>query len=465
MAPFERALFRLKLTKNSQKKKQNPKGQAGINQLGGVFVNGRPLPLHIRQRIIELALIGVRPCDISRQLLVSHGCVSKILTRFYQTGSIRPGSTGGSKPKQVTTPQVVKRIIELKCQSPTLFAWEIRDLLRRERQQQAHAQSSFVIPSISSINRILRTHQPAESGPSGAAAASSSSREQQSQHHHEQTATTSRGPESSTSQQQQQHNLAASQLGGGGESGAGQRQRHSAEQSRHQIEANFGGQQLQLAAEFERARRQRHLQQLPACSSLQMAALFNAAAAAAMLQQQHSQHLQLLQADDPRRAPPPSAHSATCAANPLARATENSPLLAATSQRDSIALSSKTTTTTTSTLTAAGPKKSSSYLINDILELAVSSSASPANQQKQQQQQQRQRARADLARGHLFGLEVPSSTSERGPAPGELALQTEADDTEEEEGQEAPLLVCHDLRHRRSESTNELDELIDVIHD
>lgn len=131
-------------------------GQAGINQLGGIFVNGRPLPLHVRQRIIELALIGVRPCDISRQLLVSHGCVSKILTRFYQTGSIRPGSIGGSKPKQVTTPQVVKRIIEIKSQSPTSFAWEIRDLLRRERQQQ---QSSIVIPSISSINRILRTHQ------------------------------------------------------------------------------------------------------------------------------------------------------------------------------------------------------------------------------------------------------------------------------------------------------------------
>jgi len=107
-------------------------GQAGINQLGGLFVNGRPLPLHVRQRIIELALVGVRPCDISRQLLVSHGCVSKILTRFYETGSIKPGSIGGSKPKHVTTPAVVNRILRLKQENPALFAWEIRDLLRRE---------------------------------------------------------------------------------------------------------------------------------------------------------------------------------------------------------------------------------------------------------------------------------------------------------------------------------------------
>ena len=74
-------------------------GQAGVNQLGGVFVNGRPLPDYVRRRIVELAMMGVRPCDISRQLLVSHGCVSKILTRFYETGSVKPGSIGGTKPK------------------------------------------------------------------------------------------------------------------------------------------------------------------------------------------------------------------------------------------------------------------------------------------------------------------------------------------------------------------------------
>lgn len=35
-----------------------------MNQLGGSFKNGRPLPEEIRKRIVDLAHFGVRPCDI-----------------------------------------------------------------------------------------------------------------------------------------------------------------------------------------------------------------------------------------------------------------------------------------------------------------------------------------------------------------------------------------------------------------
>lgn len=92
-----------------------------MNQLGGVFINGRPLPHHVRVKIIQMANAGVkylysflflleifrvgnkdpkndqtiqplfRPCQISRQLQVSHGAVSKILNRFAETGSVLPG--------------------------------------------------------------------------------------------------------------------------------------------------------------------------------------------------------------------------------------------------------------------------------------------------------------------------------------------------------------------------------------
>ena len=113
-------------------------------------MNGRPLPNTVRMRIVELAQLGIRPCDISRQLRVSHGCVSKILARFHETGSILPGAIGGSKPR-VTTPKVVSYIKGLKQKDPGIFAWEIRDRLLSDG-----ICDKYNVPSVSSISRILR---------------------------------------------------------------------------------------------------------------------------------------------------------------------------------------------------------------------------------------------------------------------------------------------------------------------
>ncbi|XP_073811156.1 paired box protein gooseberry [Musca autumnalis] len=136
-------------------------GQGRVNQLGGVFINGRPLPNHIRRQIVEMAAAGVRPCVISRQLRVSHGCVSKILNRYQETGSIRPGVIGGSKPR-VATPDIEAKIEEMKQENPGIFSWEIRAKLIESGVCDKNS-----APSVSSISRLLRGGSGNESGPNG----------------------------------------------------------------------------------------------------------------------------------------------------------------------------------------------------------------------------------------------------------------------------------------------------------
>uniref|UniRef100_A0A1A9WC24 Paired domain-containing protein n=1 Tax=Glossina brevipalpis TaxID=37001 RepID=A0A1A9WC24_9MUSC len=167
-----------------------------VNQLGGVFVNGRPLPQKTREHIVELARLGIRPCDISRQLRVSHGCVSKILARYHETGSIAPGAIGGSKPR-VTTPKVVNYIRELKQRDPGIFAWEIRDRLLSEG-----ICDKTNVPSVSSISRILRNklgaishhhhhhHNSSAVLVSSASNSNSSPQHSHAHHHHHHTAAT-----------------------------------------------------------------------------------------------------------------------------------------------------------------------------------------------------------------------------------------------------------------------------------
>jgi len=59
-----------------------------------------------------MASEGVRPCAISRALCVSHGCVSKILQRYQETGSIRPGATAS---KLTSTDRHVQQKVSQYC--------------------------------------------------------------------------------------------------------------------------------------------------------------------------------------------------------------------------------------------------------------------------------------------------------------------------------------------------------------
>ena len=130
------------------------KGQGRVNQLGGVFINGRPLPNHIRLKIVELAAAGVRPCVISRQLRVSHGCVSKILNRYQETGSIRPGVIGGSKPKPEGEKKSNDEYRNNQSASTNVFSWEMPDKLHNKVTPPiSHRYIDFKISIIEIFNR------------------------------------------------------------------------------------------------------------------------------------------------------------------------------------------------------------------------------------------------------------------------------------------------------------------------
>ena len=97
-----------------------------------------------------MASKGVRPCVISRTLCVSHGCVSKILQRYQETGSIRPGAIGGSKPR-VATADFESKIEEYKRDDPGLVSHRIREKLLEDG-----ICDQVTVPSVTSISRMQR---------------------------------------------------------------------------------------------------------------------------------------------------------------------------------------------------------------------------------------------------------------------------------------------------------------------
>ena len=79
-----------------------------------------------------------------------HVDVTKCYSRYQETGSIRPGVIGGTKPK-LATPEIEKRVDNYKSENPGVFSWEVRDRLIKEGICDKNT-----VPSVSAISRLLR---------------------------------------------------------------------------------------------------------------------------------------------------------------------------------------------------------------------------------------------------------------------------------------------------------------------
>ena len=76
--------------------------------------------------------------------------------RYQETGSIRPGVIGGTKPK-LATPEIEKRVENYKHENPGVFSWEVRDRLIKEGLC-----DKTTVPSVSAISRLLRGREEDE---------------------------------------------------------------------------------------------------------------------------------------------------------------------------------------------------------------------------------------------------------------------------------------------------------------
>ncbi len=115
-----------------------------------MYVSGKPLSQELRSRIINLSCLGLRQCDISRQLKVTHGCISKLLSKYQETGNLDPAQNAG-RPRVITA-EIEKKIDQYRKADPGAFCWELREHLLRD-----NVCTMEEVPSLSSISRLVKT--------------------------------------------------------------------------------------------------------------------------------------------------------------------------------------------------------------------------------------------------------------------------------------------------------------------
>jgi transposase len=106
----------------------------------------RPLSIDLRERIVEAVKSGESRNSTAKRFAVSVSCVIKLVQRWQETGSIRPGQMGGWKEHALSAHEVVVRA--LLRERPDMTLEELRDALAERGIQVGR----------SSVDRFLKAH-------------------------------------------------------------------------------------------------------------------------------------------------------------------------------------------------------------------------------------------------------------------------------------------------------------------
>lgn len=102
--------------------------QLRVNQRGGIYDNGRNLPQMYRERVLDLAHIGMSQRMIASELRTSKHFIHKVLKNYDETNSAVP--TPKETPRRHKITDIVSEYVEIeKICKPSIYTSELRERL------------------------------------------------------------------------------------------------------------------------------------------------------------------------------------------------------------------------------------------------------------------------------------------------------------------------------------------------
>ena len=98
-----------------------------------MYQPGKPLPLDLREEIINQLSEGYGVTDVSKNLSVAKSSVVNIRNHYLHHGTVHPCSRGGRSLPIKLTDDILEVVEVWKRQKPSMYAHEISDRLQREQ--------------------------------------------------------------------------------------------------------------------------------------------------------------------------------------------------------------------------------------------------------------------------------------------------------------------------------------------